>query len=267
MFNARINQHKAVINMQDVEEVCSQMGNVDDFDQEAEGASIGEEDYQEPFLREDRALFRDPDDKWLAGVCSGLGHYFGVDTTWIRLGLLILLLFAGTGFLLYVILWVVMPVARTRSEKMRMRGQPANLQNFKKSFEEDMGDIKRNFTAAGERISPGLKYSARKTGEVIEHSARIIVKIIGVFVIVLAVIGLVSSIMALLAMLGLIGPVSWQSFMPTNFISPEYYVPFLISCFIVAVIPLILLILLAMRVLSTVRISKYLGFSMLIIWL
>lgn len=266
MLNERIHQHKAVITMQDVEEVCSQMGNVHDF-AEGEEASMKEDEFQEHYYRHERALFRDPDDKWLGGVCSGLAHYFGVDTTWVRIALLVLFLFVGTGILLYIILWIVMPVARTRSEKMRMRGEPTNLQNFKKSFEEDMGDIKRNFTAAGNAISPGLKHSAKQAGKVIGHSARVIVKIIGIFVIALASIGFVVGVMALLAMLGFIGPVSWQSFLPTNFISPEYYVPFIFSCFVVVAVPLILLILLALRMLSTVKISKYFGFSMLIIWL
>ncbi len=58
-----------------------------------------------------KRLMRASKDRMIAGVCSGLAHYFGIDPTLVRLGFLIALLAAGTGPLLYIILWIVMPAS------------------------------------------------------------------------------------------------------------------------------------------------------------
>lgn len=54
-------------------------------------------------------LYRSRHDRMLAGVCGGLGEHFGVDSSLIRLGLVLLIVFGGTGFLAYLIAWVVIP--------------------------------------------------------------------------------------------------------------------------------------------------------------
>src|SRR5690606_30584030 len=207
MFNERITPQKAVIVMADVNEVIAQMGDISDFeefDETVEGdpkmsQSAG---YQYQNMSESRGLIRDPDDKIIGGVCSGLGYYFDIEATWIRLALILLVLFAGTGLLLYIILWILIPMARSRADKMSMRGEAANLHNFKRSFDEEMGDLKRNFTAAGQKLSPGLKNTARKTGDALDKIIRITVKIVGIFVIIISVLMLISSIIALVAFIG-----------------------------------------------------------------
>lgn len=60
--------------------------------------------------RRDQRLYRDPDDQVLGGVCSGLGHYFDVDTTLLRVLFAVFALFIGGG-LVYLILWIVLPLA------------------------------------------------------------------------------------------------------------------------------------------------------------
>ena len=57
----------------------------------------------------DKKLFRSKNDRKIAGVCGGLGEYFNIDPTLIRILFLILLLFGGGGFLLYVICWIAVP--------------------------------------------------------------------------------------------------------------------------------------------------------------
>src|SRR5690606_15099892 len=231
MFSERITPQKAVIVMADVNEVITQMGDIsdfEDFDEAAEGDPSGYNDpkYQSASYSESRGLFRDPDDKVIGGVCSGLGYYFDIEAKWIRLALILLVLFAGTGLLLYVILWILIPMARTRADKMSMRGEAANLHNFKRSFDEEMGDLKRNFTAAGQRISPGLKNTARKTGDALDRIIRIVVKIIGIFVIIISVLMLISCIIALVAFIGGTDNMYFGgNSIPTQFIDSQYYVP------------------------------------------
>jgi phage shock protein C len=59
----------------------------------------------------DKKLRRSRTDSKIAGVCGGLGDYLGVDPTLIRLVWLLLVFFAGTGILAYIIAWIVMPEA------------------------------------------------------------------------------------------------------------------------------------------------------------
>lgn len=56
-----------------------------------------------------KRLERATRDKWLGGVCGGLGHYFDIDPTLIRLIFIVALLGAGTGLLVYLVLWLIMP--------------------------------------------------------------------------------------------------------------------------------------------------------------
>jgi phage shock protein C len=57
-----------------------------------------------------RKLYRKPNEQMIAGVCSGLAEYFSLDTTIVRLLFVLLLFLGGHGILIYLILWIVMPV-------------------------------------------------------------------------------------------------------------------------------------------------------------
>ncbi len=58
-----------------------------------------------------KKLMRSSTDKKIAGVCAGLADYFDLDPTIVRVVWLLAVLCAGTGLLLYVILWIVLPLA------------------------------------------------------------------------------------------------------------------------------------------------------------
>ena len=57
----------------------------------------------------EKKLVRPSDDRVIAGVCSGLGHYFGIDPTIVRILFVLFAIFVGGGILVYIILWIVMP--------------------------------------------------------------------------------------------------------------------------------------------------------------
>lgn len=59
-----------------------------------------------------KKLYRSRKDRMLAGVCGGLGDYFGMDSTWVRIIFLVLLLLGGSPILVYLIMWLVVPVKR-----------------------------------------------------------------------------------------------------------------------------------------------------------
>lgn len=58
-----------------------------------------------------KRLMRSSRDKKIGGVCAGLAEYFDLDPTIVRVVWLLAVLFAGTGFLVYIILWIVLPLA------------------------------------------------------------------------------------------------------------------------------------------------------------
>jgi len=89
-----------------------------------------------------KRVFRDPDDKVLFGVCSGIAHHFGIDPLWVRLAFGLSFLLGGFGFILYFLLVIILPKAYTAAEKLEMRGEPVDINNIKRRVEEEMEDIK-----------------------------------------------------------------------------------------------------------------------------
>lgn len=57
----------------------------------------------------EKKLYKSTTDKKIAGVCGGVAEYFGLDSTLVRIGYAALIIFAGTGLLLYIICALVMP--------------------------------------------------------------------------------------------------------------------------------------------------------------
>lgn len=105
-----------------------------------------------------RRLYRNPDDRILGGVCSGLGSYFDIDPVIIRIIWAVLLLI-GVGFLAYIIAWIVIPPARTPQEVAEMTGGPAvNFHTFSRNLHEEMQDLKQR----GEQMSRELQDFFRK---------------------------------------------------------------------------------------------------------
>ena len=267
MFNERIVQgKKEVVTMQDVNDVIAQMGRVSDFatDETGEAYASADEPYDVPPVTGQRRLMRDPDDKVFGGVCSGLGHYFDIESRWVRLILVLLIIFGGTGFLLYVILWIVMPVARTRADRMAMRGEAPNLQNFKRSFQEEMEGLRSNFTGAEE----GLKRGLNSAGNFLVKAFILLAKIIGVCFIIGLCGGLVVFVISIVASFGFLGSDTDMAMFPLNVIEPAYRTPMLVGGLFVAIIPFLALVALIIRILfNKAVIGRYTGFALLAIWL
>jgi len=84
-------------------------------------------------LQEDKNIkkfYRNPDQKVVGGVAAGVAAYFGVDVGVVRFLWVLSILLFGTGFMLYIILWLITPKANTLTEKMEMTGQPITLENI-----------------------------------------------------------------------------------------------------------------------------------------
>jgi phage shock protein PspC (stress-responsive transcriptional regulator) len=155
---------RAIISMKEIDEVIMIMGKPEDF-----GAEPMAESYQsssrgkksDSKIKPGKRLFRDPDDKKLAGVCSGISAYLGIeDPLWVRL-IFAVLLFTGTGVITYIILWALVPEASNAGDKLAMRGEAATIQNIAKVVEEELTDL-------GDKLNEWSKDlgAKKKSGEV-----------------------------------------------------------------------------------------------------
>ena len=136
---------KSIISMKEVDEVVSVMGRPEDFGADPiEGNATyrrKEKNGKSSGIHTGKKLFRDPDDKKLAGVCSGIAAYFGIeDPIWIRL-IFLGLLFAGMGVIAYIDLWALVPEAQTAGDRLSMRGEPSTVENIAKVVEEELSDL------------------------------------------------------------------------------------------------------------------------------
>lgn len=149
-----------IVTVTQVEDVIKRIGKPEEMIAEDETISIsgnGEKTRTDSFFEEvtpppftqknpyqKKKLFRDPQNAMLGGVCSGLGWYLNCDPTWIRLAT-VLLTFASisTCGIVYLVLWLVLPEAKTPLERMQMMGESPTIENIGKtvtdSFKEDNG--------------------------------------------------------------------------------------------------------------------------------
>ena len=137
LFNERLNDRQEVITLSDVEEIIVQMGKPEEMtDDTTQDDPIYNKEKKAP-----KRLFRDPDNKVIGGVCSGIAAYFGWDATILRILLIILSLpIIGDGmfvvkgiFLFYIIAWIIIPEAKTATEKLSMKGMKVNVENIGKT--------------------------------------------------------------------------------------------------------------------------------------
>lgn len=127
-FVERLEVHKQdAVTEADVQSVITVMGQVEEIDQEDVPTSTTPSAEEVKDEQISKRLYRNVDDMVVAGVCSGLAAYFGIEPVFVR-AIFVLLFFAnGVGLLAYLILWVAVPRAETSTQKLEMRGKSANL--------------------------------------------------------------------------------------------------------------------------------------------
>ncbi|UXX78989.1 PspC domain-containing protein [Reichenbachiella carrageenanivorans] len=85
-----------------------------------------------------KKMFRDPDHQVLGGVASGIAAFFGTDITLVRLLFVVSIFLGGTGVILYIILWMITPVAKSITDKMQMQGEPVTLSNIEQKVKRNL---------------------------------------------------------------------------------------------------------------------------------
>lgn len=158
-------QGEKVVLLADVEFLKEQLGAPRDFkgDEDADEATSADEPAEPAAKR----LFRDTEHGMLAGVSSGLAAYFGIDAVVFRILFVIATVTGGWGIPLYIIMWLIMPEAKTASDRLQMRGKAVTVDSLKEVV--DRADV----TGAGRRASRSLV-------TIVEAVAKILLVIVGV---------------------------------------------------------------------------------------
>ena len=126
-------QGDKVILPADVAFLKEQLGNPKDF-ADSDTGDTGPETVADK-QTEAKRLFRDTDNAMVAGVAAGLANYFGIDPIIVRLVFIIATLGAGWGILAYIVLWLLVPEAKTPSDRLRMAGEPVTVNSLKEAVE------------------------------------------------------------------------------------------------------------------------------------
>jgi len=267
-------QKKQVVDSADVNAVIAQMGKVQDFDTAEES---GEEPvintaYQHQYA--EKKLYRDMDDRVVAGVCAGIAHYVNADAKWIRLATVLTVFLGGTGILVYALLWIIMPKAKSRIERMEMKGEPANLQGFQKNLDEELQAVKERLGEVNKHAQPLFARLGNFIGEFFEWLGRflsgtgkVIFKVIAGFIVVFGVLFMLALIIGAAAFQGF-WDASIYEYFPFSIINEGNRGVILFSAFIVCFVPVLALVLFSIRVaFNKQAINKTLSFALLIIWL
>ena len=162
LLSERVKDVRQVVSESDIDEVIGVMGQPEDY-------LVDEELFTEETKRSYRSsssrnktsgkkLFRDGDDKFLGGVASGIAYYFDVDVIWIRIALIVAV-FAGfgSGLLIYIILWILLPEAKTTADKLQMEGEPVNISNIEKRVRAEFEDASSRVRDAANEVSTKVK--------------------------------------------------------------------------------------------------------------
>jgi phage shock protein PspC (stress-responsive transcriptional regulator) len=138
LFRTKITTYKQVINIEDVRQAISVMGTPEDIS-DNDGPSAREKFSSPGYHR----LYRDPDHRVIGGVCAGIAAYWDLELWVVRL-IFFALAMMGVGIIIYLVLYIVIPEAKTTAQKIEMKGEPVNIHNIKDSVKKEFDTVRKN---------------------------------------------------------------------------------------------------------------------------
>ena len=280
LFSAKITGQNQVISVKDVLHVMEVMGKPEQFidgeDKEQESFSSSSATYK----RTSKRLFRDPDDRVIGGVSSGIGAYLGVDPVWVRLFFIVGVFMGFFGFLLYLILWIIIPEAKTATDKLNMKGEPVNIENIGRTFEEGAAKVNEKIKEMdtrriADRIEQFFISFFSMIGTLLKGLFKAFAKILGfaffvfgLFLIVLLMGGIFSS-NAVYSFSSSSGIFTLDSidFLVYLFNSDGQFQFAKYALMVVFVVPVIALIYGGMRLLFGIRANTGIGIGLSVLWI
>lgn len=135
LFSERINTYKDVVSIELVNNVVNQLGMPDGEPYEFNnGKNENTYNYNcnNMYQKPPKKLYRNPLDKMIGGVCSGIAAYFNLEVPLIRIIFFVGLILGSVSFWVYIVIWIVAPLANTPAQKCEMFGLPATAENLSK---------------------------------------------------------------------------------------------------------------------------------------
>ncbi|TBW28923.1 PspC domain-containing protein [Gramella sp. KN1008] len=254
LFNEKIKNERQVISVKEVEEVITIMGQPEDY-------MVDEEIFEDEPKRTQstktvgKKLFRDPENGYVGGVSSGLGHYLGIEAIWIRLLWILLTIFSSGAFILiYIAFWIFVPEAKTTADKLAMRGEEVTISNIEKKIREgfhEVSDSIKNvdYERYGKQASAGASSAATTLGNIIKFCLKLFVKFVGILLLLIAGSTLIALFVGLFAV-GTFGIIEapWTDYVEmVNTGAPLWVLSLL--CFFAVGIPFFFLFVLGLKIL------------------
>ena len=200
-FSGKVSKAKNVINSADVDEVVKAMGTVSEMDGEE---SVPRKEIETSQVKR---FFRDPDSRVLGGVASGVASYFGIDPTIVRVLFVVLAFVWGASVFVYILLWLVMPEARTAGQKLEMKGEPMTISKIEAKIKKTVMNKEEQAKISGnakKALAAPLKVLGSLflgLGKVLKVFGLVLAVIVGA---ALAIAGIVSAIFLTVIMVTLI---------------------------------------------------------------
>ncbi len=270
LFQEKISDSKQVITIDDVDNVIKIMGNPEDFFDEEE-----DKEKEKAHKKIRKRIYRNPDNMILGGVCSGISEYLNIDPIILRLIFVIAVVFYGTGIFLYLVLWIIIPRAETRAQKLEMKGEKINVSNIEKSIKKEYEDVKNNIN----NIGSSKDYKKARNlfsrflsflGELLRICIKVILVIIGIALVISGVL-IVVAIISTLFWGHILWPFTFNSFIFPTFLSVTSAFPttlFLVGLLLTITIPLILLVYAGLLIIFKFKAhSKFISFALLTAWI
>ena len=279
LFSEALTSDKQVITTQNVAAVIQVMGQHEDYQLEDDRPK---EQSSKTYTNYPRKFFRDTKNSYIGGVSAGLSHYFGIDALYLRLGWILLFFGLGTGILLYIILWVLIPEAKTTADRLQMKGKPINISNIEDSFKEGFQSVKSGINEmadaidresiknTGDKIRRGSQSFFEVLGDLLAFLFKAIGKFIGLFLMLITTVLLISFIVSVFSLgtASFLHP-EWMYYVETALTSswPIWLVS--LTALVLVGVPLVFMLMLGISILSskTKRMGRTTKFSLLGIWL
>lgn len=178
LFGEKVRLGYNVVTIEQVEEVIKRMGKPEEIFENDDNNPKQEKEHTVNFESREqnstskKRFYRNQDDKIIGGIAGGFAAYMGWDATAVRIALLVLLFFTNIVIIpIYLILWLVIPLAKTASEKLEMRGESVTLENIGKTV-----------TDGFEKVSDGVNNYVKsdKPRNLIQKIGDVLVEIVGV---------------------------------------------------------------------------------------
>jgi phage shock protein PspC (stress-responsive transcriptional regulator) len=143
----------------------------------------GSYELDEPIVA--KKMYRDPEHKVIGGVAGGVAAYLGVDIIAMRVMFIIFTVMGGLGLFLYIVLWVILPEAKTITDKMQMQGERVTLSNIESTLKKNQSDKSQQDESTLTRV---LLFPFRLIGMILTAMAKVLGPLVEVFRVAIGVI-------------------------------------------------------------------------------